>query len=68
MSDFHTEKADLLKRKNKDTKIERMSLSVLEEEKNLARNNPSKLEETSLTENLANVQIKKLISKDYYAT
>ena len=39
------------KMKNKDTKIEKMSLSVLEEEKNLARNNPLKLEETSLTEN-----------------
>ena len=42
-------------KRNKATKIEKMNLSALEEEKNLARNNLSKLDAMSPTENGANV-------------
>jgi len=42
----------------------RMNPLAQDVEKNLARNNLSKLEETSLTENLENVLTKKLISKE----
>ena len=46
-------------KRNKVTKIEKMNLSVLEEEKNLARNNLSKTDVTSPMENGANVKEEK---------